>query len=105
MKFFRQTLYTKMLFLALVLELILSLIVFGFFLMINVLNSKDELRIIDNLFQDATKYRFEFSKTKEIDKSDEFRKKMAIISIGGALRKARSINNGCAVLWQAAAMK
>ena len=49
--------------------------------MINVLNSKDELRIIDNLFQDATKYRFEFSKTKEIDKSDEFRKKMAMIEL------------------------
>ncbi len=81
MKFFRKTLYTKMLFLAMVLESILGFIVILFFYIIGVLNSKDELRVIDNLFQEATKYRFEFSKSREIDKIDEFKKKITLIEL------------------------
>ena len=81
MKFFRKSLYTKMLFLAFVIEAVLGLIVLMSFYIISLLNSRDNLKMVESQFLEANKYRYEFSKTRELDKEKEFKKIMDDIEI------------------------
>ena len=81
MKFFRKSLYTKMLFLAFVIEAVLALIVLMSFYIISLLNSRDNLKMVESQFLEANKYRYEFSKTRELDKEKEFKKIMDDIEI------------------------